>query len=98
MKRIFFVSLMAGLFAFGISHADDHKAIHEKMMETGGQKADERIELKLPDAMKVMQKKMMRSHMDTVGEITLAIANNDLSKAAAIAKGLGWTPEEEARC
>jgi len=98
MKRIFLASLIAGLFTFGISYAADHKAMHEKMTEMGGPKPDDRIELKLPDTMKVMQKRMMRQHLDTVGKITLAIANNDLSKAAAVAKGLGWSPEEEARC
>src|SRR3989304_2378899 len=46
-----------------------------------------------------MHKKMMRQHMDTLSEITSALAKNDLNKAAEIAKDkLGWNEEEEKRC
>lgn len=55
--------------------------------------------MKIPAPMKVMQKGMMRQHMDTVAEIAAALAANDLNKAAEVAKGkLGWNPEEEKRC
>ncbi|WKZ33219.1 MAG: cytochrome c [Thermodesulfobacteriota bacterium] len=99
MKRALAFILSAGLLAAaGISHAADHSAIHEKMMKMGGPKPDERVELKLPDPMKVMQKRMMRQHLYTVSEIAAALGANDMGKAASIARGLGWTPEEEERC
>lgn len=99
MKRALAFILSAGLLAAaGISHAADHSAIHDKMMKTGGPKPDERVELKLPGPMKAMQKRMMRQHLDTVSEIAAALGANDMGKAASIARGLGWTPEEEERC
>ena len=60
---------------------------------------DPRRELKLPPRMKVMQKKMMRKHMDTLSEITKALAEGRLKVAARIARErLGWSPTEEKRC
>ena len=106
MKRILFmaaaIGMSAGLFALplGQSAAEgaDHSKMHE-MMKSGGPKADTRIELQIPAPMKVMQKGMMRQHLDTVSEITGALAANDLASASAIAKDkLGWNPAEEQRC
>ena len=49
--------------------------------------------------MKVMQKRMMREHLDTIAEITGAIAAGDLPMASTIARvKLGWNPQEEQRC
>ncbi|MEE9614866.1 MAG: hypothetical protein V3W31_07975 [Thermodesulfobacteriota bacterium] len=60
---------------------------------------DERAELKLPPAMKLMQKKMMRKHLDTVSEITAALAASELDRAAEVARtNLGWSEEEETKC
>ncbi|MBZ0220799.1 MAG: cytochrome c [Candidatus Methylomirabilis sp.] len=99
MKRALAFILSAGLLAAaGTSYAADHNAIHEKMMKMGGPKPDDRVELKLPEPMKAMQKRMMRQHLDTVSEIAAALGANDMNKAASIARGLGWTPEEEERC
>lgn len=98
MKRSITAVLFAGVLMAGASYAADHSAMHEKMMKMGGPKSDDRVELKLPDPMKVMQKRMMRQHLDTVGEIAAALASNDMEKAASISRGLGWTPEEEERC
>lgn len=99
MKRAFFFVLAAGVLMSGAAFAADTSPMQEMMHKMGGAKPDERIELKLPDAMKVMQKKMMRSHLDTIAEITGAIATNDMTKASSIAKEkLGWSPEEEQRC
>lgn len=99
MKRVFFLMVAAGVLISGASFAADGSPMREMTHKMGGQTPDERVELKLPEAMKVMQKKMMRSHLDTVAEITGALASNDLSKASALAKDrLGWSPEEEQRC
>lgn len=99
MKRAFFFVITAGVLTAGAAFAADNPQMHEMMQKMGGAKPDERVELKLPEAMKVMQKKMMRSHLDTVAEITGALASNDLSKASALAKDrLGWSQEEEQRC
>lgn len=70
-----------------------------EMSKMGGNVKDERTELKLPAPMKVMQKRMMRKHMDTVGEITALLAGNDLKGAASVARErLGWSAEEEKKC
>lgn len=99
MKRTLFFAAVAGMLTAGASMAADHGQMHEMMMKKGGPKPDERIELKIPAPMKTMQKGMMRQHMDTVSEITLALASNDLGKASSIAREkLGWNPEEEQRC
>ena len=61
--------------------------------------ADDRTELKIPDEMKLMQKKMMRAHLATIGRIVEALSEDDLEEAGEIArKNLGWNPEEERRC
>lgn len=99
MKRIAIIILAAGVLAAGGAWADEHSSMHEMMKKAGGPKPDDRVELKLPDTMKVMQKRMMRQHLSTVGEITGAIAAGDLQKASQLAKDrLGWSPAEEARC
>lgn len=99
MKRAFMFIAAAGLLVAGSSFAQDNPTMEEMMKKMGGPKPDERVELKLPDTMKVMQKRMMRQHLDTVGEITNAIATGDMSKAASLAKEkLGWSPQEEQRC
>lgn len=100
MKRILIAALAIGILASGASFAeDDHSKMHEMMMKQGAASPDDRIELKLPATMKAMQKNMMRMHLDTVSEITAALAANDLKKAAAISKDkLGWSPAEEQRC
>ncbi|MCC6503454.1 MAG: cytochrome c [Deltaproteobacteria bacterium] len=99
MKRTFFFMIAAGLLTAGVSFAADNSAMQEMMQKMGGQTPDERVELKLPDAMKVMQKKMMREHLDTIAEITGAIAAGDLPMASTIAREkLGWNPQEEQRC
>lgn len=99
MKRLLLTALTLGVFAAGTAFAAENPQMHEMMMKMGGPKPDDRIELKLPQAMKVMQKGMMRRHLDTVSEITQALAVNDLAKASSIAsENLGWTPQEEQRC
>lgn len=98
MKRMLFTVFAATFLMAGISFAEEGQ-MHEMMHKQGGPKADERTELKIPAPMKVMQKGMMRQHMDTVAEITAALAANDLNKAAEVAKNrLGWNQEEEKRC
>ncbi|HAG49951.1 MAG TPA: hypothetical protein DHU69_01115 [Deltaproteobacteria bacterium] len=98
MKHILAMAVTAIFLTGGVSCAAEHSHRHE-MMKQEGQKSDDRTELKLPEAMKTMQKQMMRQHMDTLSEIAAALAVNDLNKAAEIAKDkLGWTEEEEKRC
>jgi len=100
VKRLFFAILAVGLLASEASFAeDDHSKMHDMMMKQGSAQPDDRIELKLPATMKAMQKNMMRMHLDTISEITAALATNDLQKAAAVSKDkLGWSPAEEQRC
>lgn len=99
MKRTLLFAAAFGLLLSGSAIAVDHNQMHEMMMKKGGPKPDERIELNIPAPMKTMQKGMMRQHMDTISEITSAIAVNDLNKASAVAKEkLGWNPDEEQRC
>jgi len=99
MKRALFFMITAGMLTAGASIAADSEPMHEMMHKTGGPKADDRVELKLPDTMKVMQKRMMRQHLDTVSEITAAIAAGEMPRAATLAKEkLGWNPQEEQRC
>lgn len=96
---MFFFVIAAGMLTAGVSFAADNSSMQEMMQKMGGPKPDDRVELKLPDTMKVMQKRMMRQHLDTVAEITGAIASGDLTKAGAIAKeNLGWNQQEEQRC
>jgi len=98
MIKAISVSAVAIILAGGIAFAAEHDHMHD-MMKQGESKANELVELKIPAPMKAMQKKMMRQHMDTLSEITSALAKNDLNKAAEIAKDkLGWNEEEEKRC
>ena len=99
MKKILSIVAAITFLTTGVSLADDHAQMHEMMMKKGGLKTDDKTELKIPAPMKVMQKGMMRQHLDTISEITAALAVNDLNKASDIAKAkLGWNPEEEKRC
>lgn len=88
-----------GLLISGSSFAADHSEMHKMMMKGGGPKEDTRIELKMPEPMKVMHKGIMRTHLDDVSEIAAALAANDLAKAAKIAKeNLGWSDSQEKMC
>jgi cytochrome c556 len=97
-KLVLFTITLIGFFTAG-AFALDHSQMHEMMMKQGGQKTDSRTELKMPEPMKVMHKEIMRKHMDTVSEITAALAGNELERAAAIAtKDLGWSDMQEKMC
>jgi len=99
VKKILSIAAAITFLTAGVSLADEHAQMHEMMMKKGGPKTDDRTELKIPAPMKVMQKGMMRQHLDTISEITAALAQNDLNKASTIARTkLGWTQEEEKRC
>lgn len=107
MKRILLMAAVIGISAgvligpigANVAEGADNSKMHEMMMSSGGPKADARVELQIPAPMKVMQKEMMRQHLDTISEITGALAANDLTKASTIAKEkLGWNPAEEQRC
>ncbi|MEK6691271.1 MAG: cytochrome c [Nitrospirota bacterium] len=98
-KYVLALTLLAIFGITTIAFTVDHGRMHEMMMRQGGSKIDERTELKLPAPMKVMQKSQMRQHLATIGEITSALAQNDLKKAEAITRSrLGWTEEEEKQC
>lgn len=103
MKKVLFAVLAGGLLTasapFAADQGDLHEKMHEMMMQQGGPMPETRTALKFPEPMKVMHKRMMREHLTTLGEITAALATNDLNKAADIAKSkLGWNPTEEKRC
>lgn len=102
MKRAILVMFAFSILAAFVTlawAAMDHSKMHEMMMQHGGPQPDDRIELTMPEPMKVMQKRRMREHFDTLGEITAALAANDLKKAAAISKEkLGWNATEEEMC
>ncbi|HEY7534286.1 MAG TPA: cytochrome c [Nitrospiraceae bacterium] len=99
MKKTFVTAAAVVFLAAGISFAADHEQMHEMMMKQGGPKTDARTELTIPAPMKVMHKGMMRQHMDTLSEITAALAANDLKKSAEIAKtDLGWSKERGQQC
>jgi len=102
MKKRWLTGLLTILIAAGVAHAEEETMppqMMEMMKKMGGPKPDERKELKIPAPMKVMQKRMMRQHLDTISEITAALAANELDKAATTAREkLGWSPEEEERC
>jgi cytochrome c556 len=99
MKKMVLMVTAVVFLATYVSLAADHGQMHEMMMKQGGPKSDDRTELKIPAPMKVMQKKMMRQHLDTLGEISAALAANNLNKAAEVATTkLGWNEEEEKRC
>src|SRR3989338_1622501 len=100
MKRALITAIAVTVLASGFALAEEKGHEHGKMMEgqqmppemvemmkkQGGPKPDTRTELKIPAPMKVMQKGMMRQHLDTISEITAALAVNDLNKASTIAK------------
>lgn len=96
MKKLTLAALAAFLFmAPALSGAAD--AERDKMLMEMGQ--DTRTELRLPPPMKVKQKAMMREHLDSLSEITAALAADDLDKASTVAKDkLGWNFEEERKC
>lgn len=99
MKKALVAAAAVTFLAAGISFAAEHEQMHEMMMKEGGPKADDRTELTIPAPMKVMHKGMMRQHMDTLSEITAALAANDLKKAAEIARtDLGWSKAREQQC
>ncbi len=99
MKKALFTAVAVTFLAAGISFAADHEQMHEMMMKQGGPKADDRTELTIPEPAKVMHKGMMRRHMDTLSDITAALAANDLRKAADIARtDLGWSDAREQQC
>ncbi len=94
MKRELIATVCFCLFTATGAGAMEHR--HEM---SKGSATDERTELKLPDKMKVMQKKMMIKHLATVSEITAALASKDLKKAASLSRGrLGWNAAEEKKC
>jgi cytochrome c556 len=99
--KVILLTIGAAVLLIGAAYASepDHAGMHETMMKGGAPSVDDRIELKLPQTMKVMQKGMMRAHLSTIAEITAALAANDLGKAASSAgEKLGWTRDEEERC
>jgi hypothetical protein len=100
MKRYVLALTLLAVFGLAtVAFTVDHSQMHEMMMKRGGPKADERTELKLPEPMKVMHKAQMREHLATLGEITSALARNDLKRAESITRSrLGWTKEEEEQC
>ena len=95
MKRLTLAALTAILLLAPASYAEQGHG----MMSGAAIGPDTRTELRLPEAMKIMQKAMMRTHLDTLSEITAALAANDLVRAGTIAREkLGWNFEEEQRC
>ncbi len=99
MKKALVTAVAVTFLGAVISFAADHEQMHEMMMKQGGPKADVRTELTMPEPMKVMHKGIMRSHLDVVSEITAALADNELEKAAKIAKdNLGWSESQEKMC
>ncbi len=98
MKKSVLIAVMASLLMVGVSFAADPSPVQETTKQEKS-KSDERTELKLPAPFKVMQQAMMRQHMDTVSEITAALASNDLNKAADLAQsGLSRSEAEKERC
>ena len=68
----------------------------EMMQEEGIWREDTRTELKMSERMEVMHKGIMRGYMDALSRITAALAANDMSGAAKIAKDdLGWNESQE---
>ena len=99
MKRTITTVVAIIFVSTAISFAADHEKMHELMMKQGGPKTDERRELTMHDPMKVMHKGMMRQHLDTLSEITAALAVNNLKKAADITRtNLGWSKERGEEC
>ena len=99
-KAIATVMVISLLSAGGVLAAEKdqtHQTMHK--MKPGELKPDERIELKLPAPMKVMQKREMRQHLDTLAKITAALAASDLNRAAQVAKEeLGWSEKWQQEC
>jgi cytochrome c556 len=99
MKKAFFTAVAVTFLAAGVLFAADHEQMHQMMMKQGGPSTDERTELAISAPMKVMHKGMMRQHLDTLSEITAALAANDLKNAAEIAiTDLGWSKGREQQC
>jgi hypothetical protein len=99
MKKAFVATVAITFLVAGVSLAADHEQMHKMMMKQGEPKTDGRTELAIPAPMKVVHKGMMRLHMDTLSEITAALAANDLKKAAEIANtDLGWSKGREQQC
>ena len=99
MKKALITAVAVTFLAVGVSFAADPQQMHEMMMKKGGPKTDTRTALKRPEPMKVMHRGMMRQHLDTLSEITAALAANDLNRAAVIAKAsLGWSTLREQQC
>ena len=102
MRRTMLLALLFGSLAlttalFGAEQTDLHKT-HEMLMK-GGQLTETRIELRLNEQMKVLQKTMMREHLSSIGEIIAALGADDLNRAAEIAKTkLGWNQAQEQNC
>ena len=96
MKKIFYFFSFIVLTLLLTACSGKHGLMPDHMAGTTA--VDERAELKLPAPMKIKQKAMMRKHLNTVSEITKALAENDLTKAGEISKSLGWSPEEEKKC
>lgn len=98
MKKIVLVAALASLLTAGVSYAADPGPVQETMKQEKT-KSDGRTEVKLPAHFKVMQKAMMRQHMDTLSEIIAALASNDLNKAADLAQsGLSRCEAGEKQC
>lgn len=89
LKKIQTVFIIAILSSAGTLFADEGNNM-QKMLERRTTQtlpvADDRVELKLPESLKVKQKTMMRVHMTTVAEIAGALAENDLEKTVVIAR------------
>lgn len=98
MKKPLQLIAVLSLSWAGPVYADGQNNIHEMLESQRVSVPDDREELRLPEHIKVKQKRMMRGHMSTLSDITAALAKNDLKKAAETARGLGWTPEEEEKC
>jgi cytochrome c556 len=99
MKRTLITVALITLFAASFVFAADHEAMHKLMTKQGGPKTDDRRELTMHDPMKVMHKSMMRQHLNTVSEIVAALALNNLTDAADIARtNMGWSKERGEEC
>lgn len=98
MKNLYIV-LALGLTLSVLGCAHHNRMKHQMGHEMGASAPDERAELKLPPQMKLKQKLMMIKHLDTVGELLEALAQNRLEDAATVARErLGWNQQEEEKC
>ncbi|OGQ57566.1 MAG: hypothetical protein A3J24_01070 [Deltaproteobacteria bacterium RIFCSPLOWO2_02_FULL_53_8] len=99
MKRILLATTAACLLATGPAFADDHSTMHEMMIKEDTHREDTRVEIKIPEQMKVMHKAIMRSHLDTLSKVTDALAADNMTMAAQIAReNLGWNESQEKMC